>query len=131
MESGPTKNEKGNITLFFKLLSYRSIILSCRDRSKHMLARRTLGACSVLAQCLVFFMVLLLRFWSLSTCSARSCSDLMLEEYSASIKGSLNSIKCEKNTEKIDSSNFTVDIRFTKKFQERKLSNKTFDRYEI
>ena len=39
MESGPTKNEIGNITLFFKLLSYRSIILSCRDRSKHTLAR--------------------------------------------------------------------------------------------
>ena len=38
MESGPTKNEIGNITLFFKLLSYRSIILSCRDRSKHTLA---------------------------------------------------------------------------------------------
>ena len=28
-------------------------------------------------------------------------------------------------------SNFTFDIKFTKKFQERKLSNKTFDRYEI
>ena len=39
MESGPTKNEISNITLFFKLLSYRSIILSCRDRSKHTLAR--------------------------------------------------------------------------------------------
>ena len=39
MESGPTKNEIGNITLFFKLLSYRSIILSCRDRSKHTLAQ--------------------------------------------------------------------------------------------
>ena len=39
MESGPTKNEIGKITLFFKLLSYRSIILSCRDRSKHTLAR--------------------------------------------------------------------------------------------
>ena len=56
---------------------------------------------------------------------------LMLKEYSASIKGSLNSVKCGKNTEKIGSSNFTVDIRFTKKFQERKLSNKNFDRYEI
>ena len=55
----------------------------------------------------------------------------MLEEYSASIKGSLNGIKCGKNTEKIGSSKFTVDIRFTKKFQERKLRNKTFDRYEI
>ena len=56
----------------------------------------------------------------------------MLEEYSASIKGSLNSIKCGKNTEKIGSSNFTVDIRFTKKFQERKFGNKNLDsRYEI
>ena len=34
------------------------------------------------------------------------------------------------NTEKIGSSNFTVDIRFTKKFQERNLSNKTFDRFK-
>ena len=29
------------------------------------------------------------------------------------------------------SSNFTVDLNFIKKFQERKLSNKTLDRYEI
>ena len=42
--------------------------------------------------------------------SLRSCSGLMLKEYSANIKGSLNSIKCGKNTEKIGSSNFRVDI---------------------
>ena len=36
------------------------------------------------------------------------------------------------NAEKIGSSNFKVDIKFTKKFQERKFGNKNLDsRYEI
>ena len=35
------------------------------------------------------------------------------------------------NAEKIGSSNFTVDIKFTQEFQERKLSNKTLVRYDI
>ena len=109
-------------TNFKSYLGWLYSFANGRDGSEHMLARRSLGAWCFLK---------VLGFWSLSTCSARSCSGLMLEEYSASIKGSLNSIKCGKNTEKIGSSNFTVDIRFTKKFQERKLSNKTFDRYEI
>ena len=89
--------------------------ISIRDGSEHMLAR-----------CSVFLKVLVLGFWSLSTCSARSCSGLMLEEYLVSIKGSLNSIKCGKKTERIGSSNFTVDIRFTKKISREKIKQQNF-----